>query len=208
MAETGNLYVISAPSGTGKTTLVRALVSSMTNITVSISHTTRAKRESEQDGVNYYFINDKEFRKMIDEEAFLEHAVIFKHSYGTSRSWVENTLLKGIDVILEIDWQGHQQIKRIFPECITIFILPPSLKALATRLIHRNQDNKDVIQQRLADVREATQHIAEYQFIIVNDDFDIALSDLKAIIQTGRLQKNRQITKLAGLLNDLTSSAD
>src|SRR5262245_24777909 len=143
MAETGNLFVIAAPSGAGKTSLVKALVDSMPNITVSISHTTRPKRPGELHGKNYYFVNNAEFQRMIDHNDFLEYATIFDNLYGTSKSSVEQTLKKGIDVILEIDWQGHQQIKRLFPHAISIFILPPSLKDLQSRLIKRNQDHPD-----------------------------------------------------------------
>ena len=135
MADVGNLYVIAAPSGTGKTTLVKALVDSMSKITVSISHTTRAKRSNEVHGVNYYFIEHEKFKHMIAQEDFLEYAAIFDHWYGTSKTWVQETLTQGLDVILEIDWQGHQQIKHLFPHSISIFILPPSLNDLKNRLL-------------------------------------------------------------------------
>lgn len=203
MADIGNLYVIAAPSGTGKTTLVHALTDSTPNITVSISHTTRPKRPNEQHGINYYFIDKAEFTRMIDHHDFLEHATIFDHLYGTSKSWVEQTLARGIDVILEIDWQGHQQIKQLFPHSIAVFILPPSLNVLRERLIKRNQDHPDVIKKRLADVQDTITHIHEFDYIVVNDDFDHALHELKVIVTAGQLVEARQAAKHAKLIDDL-----
>lgn len=203
----GNLYVIAAPSGTGKTTLVHALVQSLTDIIVSISHTTRAKRPAEVDGVNYHFINHETFQEMVEHGDFLEHAVIFNHFYGTSRSAVEQTLARGIDVILEIDWQGAQQIQSLFPESISIFILPPSFKVLSERLHSRNQDNKAIIQARLEDVAETVSHVHEFDYIVVNDDFETALNDLKTIIQAGRLTEARQAMKYDYLISELIQKA-
>lgn len=200
---TGNLYVISAPSGAGKTTLVKALVESSNNIIVSISHTTRPKRPAETHGVNYYFIDHAEFNRMTDNNEFLEHATIFNNSYGTSRLWVQETLQKGSDVILEIDWQGCQQIQNIFPECICIFILPPSFDALANRLRSRNQDKPEIIKQRLNDAKDATSHIHEYDYIVLNDDFDAAVNDLQIIVKSGRLLQRNQTVKYATLITDL-----
>jgi guanylate kinase len=206
MSDPGNLYVISAPSGTGKTTLVKALVDSMSGIMVSISHTTRAQRPAEKNGVNYYFITSDEFQKMTDHNDFLEHATVFDNCYGTSRRWVEETLASGKDVILEIDWQGAQQIHNLIPHSTSIFILPPSVHDLYERLIKRNQDNHEIIKQRIADVRESTRHIAEYDYIVINDDFEMALHDLKVIVEGGRLKQRRQILKFANLLTSLTSA--
>jgi guanylate kinase len=203
MADLGNLYIIAAPSGTGKTTLVEALVDSLPKITVSISHTTRPKRPSEMHGINYYFIDKTEFESMINHHEFLEFAIIFDHYYGTSKRWVEETLSKGIDVILEIDWQGHQQIKRLFPNSISIFILPPSLEDLRNRLVKRNQDHPDIIKKRLADARETVSHIREFDYVIVNDDFINALHDLKIIIEAGRLQSKRQTIKHDKMIDNL-----
>lgn len=200
---TGNLYVISAPSGAGKTTLVKALVDTMPNITVSISHTTRPRRPAETHGVNYYFIEQNEFANMIAANEFLEHATIFNNSYGTSRAWVDKTIASGTDVILEIDWQGCQQIQEIFPECICIFILPPSFDALANRLRSRNQDNPDVIKQRLTDAKAATAHIHEYDYVVLNDDFDTAVTDLRNIVYAGRLLQRNQTVKYAELISEL-----
>lgn len=203
MSELGNLYIIAAPSGAGKTTLVKALVDSLIKLTVSISHTTRPKRTGEQSGLNYYFIEKNEFEQMIAHGDFLEYASIFDHFYGTSKKWVEETLKKGWDVILEIDWQGHQQIKRLFKDSIGIFILPPSLHDLQERLIKRNQDHPDVIKKRLADAKETISHINEFDYVIVNDEFTHALQDLKTIIEAGRLTKKCQLNKLEHLLQDL-----
>jgi len=205
MSELGNLYVIAAPSGAGKTTLVKALVESLPNITVSISHTTRPKRPNEVNGVNYYFIDKPEFQRLIDHGDFLEHATIFDNFYGTSKSWVEQTLTHGTDVILEIDWQGHQQIKRLFPYAIGIFILPPSLVDLRERLINRNQDTHDVIEERLADAQETVTHAREFEYVIVNDDFNHALHELKSIIQAGQLRAGRQLKKYANLIKELSA---
>lgn len=202
MADVGNLYVIAAPSGTGKTTLVKSLVDSLPKITVSVSHTTRPKRPSEMHGVNYYFIEQPEFEHMIAHGDFLEHATIFDHLYGTSKSWVEQTLAKGIDVILEIDWQGHQQIKQLFPHSVAIFILPPSLNDLRDRLIKRNQDHPDIIKKRLADAQATVAHIKEFEYVIINDDFVNALHDLKMIVEAGRLLQKRQTAKFAKLIDD------
>lgn len=187
MADKGNLFVVAAPSGAGKTSLVKALVESMQGITVSISHTTRPMRPGEAHGINYYFVDKQEFQRMVDHDDFLEHATIFENCYGTSKSWVEQTLAKGIDVILEIDWQGHQQIKSLFPDSIGIFILPPSLTALSERLVKRNQDHPDVIKKRLADVKETVSHMHEFDYLVINDDFSLALESLKTIVSASRL---------------------
>ena len=202
----GNLFVIAAPSGTGKTTLVKKLVESIPNITVSISHTTRPKRPNEIDNVNYHFIDTETFKKMTAHGDFLEHAVVFNNLYGTSRSWVEQTLARGIDVILEIDWQGCQQIQKLFPSCIAIYVLPPSLKDLAERLVSRNQDKPEIIQLRLADVKKTLNHIHEYDFMVVNDNFENAVSELKTIVLAERLSQQQQVLRLTKLLDELTST--
>jgi guanylate kinase len=206
MSEVGNLYVISAPSGTGKTTLVKALVESVAGITVSISHTTRMRRPAEEHGVNYYFIDKAEFKRMQDQHDFLESAMVFGNYYGTSKRWVEETLAKGQDVILEIDWQGGLQIQKLFPHCTSIFILPPSVTDLYQRLIKRNQDNHDIIKQRIADVRESTRHVHDYGYVVINDDFASALQDLKTIILAGRLLQKRQTIKFAHILSQLATA--
>jgi guanylate kinase len=201
MTDTGNLYVIAAPSGAGKTSLVKALTETTPNITVSISHTTRPKRPNEVDGINYHFISSDDFKRMIAQGDFLEHATIFENLYGTSRKAVESQLAQGKDVILEIDWQGHQQIKQLFPESISIFILPPSPADLRNRLIKRDQDKLDVIEKRLADAKEAISHLDEFDYAVINDDFDKALLELKIIVGAGCLLRRRQSGRLAALVN-------
>lgn len=201
MGDVGNLYVVAAPSGTGKTTLVKALTDSVPGITVSISHTTRPKRPNEVDGVNYHFIDLATFDEHIQHHDFLEHAMIFGNGYGTSKRMVAETLASGVDVILEIDWQGHQQIKQLFPDSISIFIMPPSLADLKSRLEIRNQDKPDIIAIRLADAQETLSHIHEFDYIVLNDDFSHALADLSSIIYAGRLLEKRQSRKFAGLLS-------
>jgi len=203
MADLGNLYVIAAPSGTGKTSLVKALVDTMPKITVSISHTTRPKRPNEIEGVNYHFVDATTFEKMIGHDDFLEHAIIFDNHYGTSKEWVASTLNRGIDVILEIDWQGHQQIKRLFPHSIGIFILPPSLDELQERLTRRNQDHPEIIQKRLQDAKETLSHVYDFEYVVVNDDFISALHDLKIIVEAGRLLQKQQLSKYKVLVADL-----
>lgn len=203
MGDTGNLYVIAAPSGAGKTTLVEALTDALPKITVSISHTTRPKRLNEMHGINYYFIAKNEFEEKIAHGDFLEYATVFDNYYGTSKSWVDETLTKGIDVILEIDWQGHQQIKKLFPQSTSIFILPPSMDDLRERLIKRNQDHPEIIKKRLDDAKETVSHISEFDFVVVNDDFVNALHDLQIIIEAGRLQQKRQAEKFAKMIHDL-----
>lgn len=204
MSKQGTLYVVAAPSGTGKTTLVKALIDALPAITVSISHTTRPRRPLETDGVNYYFVSEAEFQRMIDHHDFLEYATVFNHHYGTSRSWVEKTLAQGIDVILEIDWQGCDQIQRLFPDCISIFILPPSLKDLAKRLRDRAQDSAEVIQQRLADARETVSRIHHFNYVVMNADFNAAVHDLKTIVEGNRLRQKNQPINLDQLLAEFT----
>ena|SRR3990167_9806223 len=203
MAEMGNLYVIAAPSGTGKTTLVKALTELMAKVTVSISHTTRPRRPNEMHGVNYYYVDKQTFERMILEHHFLEHAVIFDHYYGTSKQWVEETLAKGMDVILEIDWQGYQQIKRLFSFSIGIFILPPSMEELRERLIKRNQDDPTIIKKRLVDTKETVSHIKEFDYIILNEDFEKALYDLQTIMTAGRLLTRCQFNHYSKLIENL-----
>ena len=203
MTVPGNLFVISAPSGAGKTSLVKAIVESVPGITVSISHTTREKRPDEIHSINYYFIDKNAFQSMIDHGDFLEYATIFHHYYGTSHTWVEETLAKGMDVILEIDWQGCQQIKAKFPDCISIFILPPNVAELSARLHKRNQDKPEVIQERLDDARDTINHVTEFDYVVINEDFNDAVDDLKAIIEAGRLLKKKQVEQYAHLLDEL-----
>jgi guanylate kinase len=200
---TGTLFVLSAPSGAGKTSLVKSLLESTDNLCVSISHTTRAMRPGEDDGVNYHFVSVDAFKAMLDESDFLEHAEVFGNFYGTSRSFVEQTLKTGKDVILEIDWQGAQQIRRIFPESISIFILPPSREALESRLRGRGQDPEPVIQTRLSKAKEEMSHFVEYDYLVINDQFDQALTQLRSIILATRLTILRQSKRHEHLLETL-----
>lgn len=199
----GSLFVIAAPSGAGKTTLVKALINNISDIMVSVSHTTRPKRDNEVHGVNYYFIDHAAFNERIKQDDFLEYATIFDHLYGTSRRWVEETLQSGSDVILEIDWQGHQQVKRLFNEVVSIFVLPPSLDDLKQRLTGRNQDHPDVIAKRFADAKETLSHVAEFDYIVLNDQFEQALHDLIIIVKGNRLKKDKQLARYATLLSSM-----
>ncbi|MDH5472158.1 MAG: guanylate kinase [Gammaproteobacteria bacterium] len=199
----GTLYIISAPSGAGKTSLVRALVSNMDNVVVSVSHTTRARRDGEVDGVDYHFLDKDAFLSMVEHSAFLEHAKVFDNFYGTSQKHVEQQLLGGKDVILEIDWQGARQVRRLMQESQSIFILPPSREALRDRLKNRGQDNEEIIDRRMQDAVNEMSHYAEFDYLIVNDDFDQALKELQCIIKVNGLRQMRQEHSLEKLLIDL-----
>lgn len=188
----GDLYVISAPSGAGKTSLVAALHASQPELHVSVSHTTRPRRSNEIDGVNYHFVSDKDFVAMIDADAFLEHARVFDRRYGTARDSVEKFLAAGEDVILEIDWQGAGQVRQRHPGCIGIFILPPSREALAERLAGRAQDSDEIIARRTRDAVAEMSHFCEFDYLIINDAFEVALADLRSIIRCRRLCQQRQ----------------
>jgi guanylate kinase len=180
------LYVVAAPSGGGKTSLIGALLKQDEQIRLSISYTTRPPRPGEQDGVHYHFVNEPAFLDLVSQDAFLEHARVFDYCYGTGRQSVERQLAAGYDVILDIDWQGARQIRKAFPSCRTIFIIPPSLEALRNRLTGRGQDSAQVIQRRMQDAQAEISHWAEFDFLIINDDFDEALRDLRSIIRSGK----------------------
>ncbi len=199
----GTLYIIAAPSGAGKTSLISKLVKTTPHLTVSVSHTTRDIREGEVEGQNYHFVSVENFQKMIGRGDFLEHAEVFGHFYGTSRAWVEEQLEQDIDVILEIDWQGGQQIRRLMPDAIGIFILPPSQKELHTRLNGRGRDSSDEIAYRMAKAVSEMSHYHEFDYIVINDDFEDALFDLKAVIRTQRLSLEFQQSYRQDLLSDL-----
>ncbi|MFC1749938.1 guanylate kinase [Pseudomonadota bacterium] len=200
----GTLYIISAPSGAGKTSLVKALVESTDDVRVSVSHTTRQMRPGEEDGVNYNFVSIPVFEKMVQENSFLEHAQVFDNYYGTSRDWVEQQLREGVDVILEIDWQGAQQVRPRMPDCVSIFILPPSRDELIKRLRGRGQDSEEVIQRRFQDDVTDMAHYSEYDYVVINDDFDEAQVDLAAIVRARRqrcgVQRGRQAELIQQLL--------
>lgn len=197
-----SLFIISAPSGAGKTSLVQALITRMQNIQVSVSHTTRSMRPGEVDGVNYHFITNDKFIDLLNQSRFLEHAQVFDYYYGTSQDWVEKTLAAGIDVILEIDWQGAQQIKQVM-DCCAIFILPPSMHALKERLTIRGQDDDIVISRRMHEAQSEISHYAESDYLIINDDFTIALTELEAIIQSQRCKITIQQQKHVKLIQEL-----
>lgn len=199
-----NLYVVAAPSGGGKTSLIRALLEKDEKASLSISHTTRAPRQGEVEGLHYHFVDDSTFTRMIAENAFLEHAQVFDNRYGTGRDAVSLKLAAGYDIILDIDWQGARQIRGNFPDCCTIFILPPSLEVLRNRLANRGQDSMEVIERRMKDARAEISHWNEFDFVIINDDFDQALADLQSIVRHRKLrrpeQKNRNDDLVAELL--------
>lgn len=202
-AHKANLFVISAPSGAGKTSLVRALVNELDEIKISISHTTRLLRPGDREGVDYFFVDEDRFQTMIKDGAFLEYATIYGYHYGTAREWVLERLKAGEDVLLEIDWQGARQIRKLFPPALTIFILPPSSQALRERLIKRRQDKSVIIDQRLAMAREEMTYYKDFDYLVVNDDFNQAVQSLVHIINAKRLQRDVQEEKLAGLLAEL-----
>jgi len=199
----GILYTISAPSGAGKTSLVKALIEQTSELTVSVSHTTRQMRPGEQDGVNYHFVSEQAFSGMLDQGAFLEHARVFDNFYGTSKEWVQQQLAAGIDVILEIDWQGARQVRKLMPLCVAIFILPPSRLELERRLNGRAQDNQVTIAKRMAEAQEEMSHYAESDYLVINDNFDLALSQLKSVISSERLKTPRHTAEVDTLLKDL-----
>lgn len=196
----GTLYIVSAPSGCGKTSLVNRLLSSMDQICVSISYTTRPARPGEISGINYYFVSENAFQDLISNKAFLEYAQVFGYYYGTQAFWVEEQLNKGIDVILEIDWQGAQQIKKKLPQAIGIFLLPPSLESLYERLKNRGKDSQQTIAKRMSQANSEISHYKEYDYIIVNNHFENAINDFITIINAQRLTTNRQIHDLGKAL--------
>lgn len=201
--ETGTLFTVSAPSGAGKTSLVQALVEAEPNLQVSVSHTTRPMRPGEADGVNYHFCTREHFAEMLERGDFLEHANVYGNLYGTSQAFVARELAEDHDVVLEIDWQGAAQIKRLRPSTCAIFILPPSMKALRERLSRRGQDDEATIEQRLAAAVSDMSHYVEADYLVINDVFDQALIDLRSIVQSQRLQTVRQAQRLRPRLADL-----
>jgi guanylate kinase len=199
----GTLFIIAAPSGAGKSSLVKALLKSTSNINVSISHTTRAMRPGEEDGVDYHFVDVTTFNEMIEQDAFLEHAQVFDHFYGTSEASVREKLEAGQDEILEIDWQGARQVRMRIPGTVSIFILPPSRAALRERLKNRGQDDEAIINRRMHDAVSEMSHYHEFDYVVVNDDFDEALADIKTIVISQRLHIRHQEHHLASLIKEL-----
>lgn len=199
----GTLYIISAPSGGGKTSLVNALLESVSNLEASVSYTTRPPRPGEKEDIDYHFVDKTEFKQLIEKKALLEYAIVFNHYYGTSLGWVTKKIEAGIDIILEIDWQGARQIREKMPESIGIFIIPPSWEVLEKRLHLRAQDKENVIKKRMADAKTELSHYDEYDYLIVNENFSNALADLNAILRVRRLRCGIQKRELAPLLENL-----
>ena len=199
----GKLYVISAASGAGKTSLVSALLQRVADIEVSVSHTTRKPREGEVDGVNYHFVDSAKFEEMVEAAEFFEHATVFGNMYGTSQQHVERQLLSGKDVILEIDWQGARQIRQLIPDCSTIYIVPPSTSALRERLTSRGQDDDDVINGRMREAVSEMSHYVEFDYLVINDEFERARENLTAIIVGNRMLLEHQQKEHAELLTKL-----
>lgn len=199
----GNLFIVSAPSGAGKTSLVRALIEGDPDLRVSVSHTTRKMRPGEVDGENYHFTSRVEFERSRESGEFFEWAEVFGNYYGTSRRQVENLINEGLDVVLEIDWQGARQVKAALPDSCAIFILPPSLCALRERLTGRGQDDAATIERRMAEAKSEMAHFADADFLVLNDDFNRALGDLQSLVTAQRLSQPQQVKKLAPILEDL-----
>jgi len=199
----GTLFIVSAPSGAGKTSLVRALLADDTGVSVSVSFTTRPPRAGEREGIDYHFVERERFLAMIEAGEFLEHAEVFGNYYGTGRMEVASRLAQGSDVILEIDWQGAQQVRQAFPEAVGIFILPPSSEVLRERLNGRGKDAPAVIERRLQAAVEEISHYSEYDFIVINDHFEAALADLRAILRAERLRLSLQAERHQALLQGL-----
>ena len=204
----GTLYVISAASGAGKTSLVNAVLDQVDELVVSVSHTTRASREGEVDGVNYHFVDKATFEAMVEAGEFFEYATVFGNMYGTSQQHLEEQLQSGMDVILEIDWQGARQIRQLMPDCRSIYIVPPSTAALRERLDARGQDDEAVIDRRMREAISEMSHYVEFDYLIINDDFDEAKENLAAIIKGNRMLHERQQQKHADLLAQLLTLED
>ncbi|SMN11856.1 Guanylate kinase [uncultured Candidatus Thioglobus sp.] len=198
-----NLFVIAAPSGCGKTSLVKALIEKTEALCVSVSHTTRVARPGEIHGKNYFFVSKEAFKQINAENGFIESAQVFDNYYGSAKQTVKDLLEKGQDVILEIDWQGARQVGQSFPNLISIFILPPSVEALRERLTNRGQDDSSIVERRMKDAVSEMQHYDEFDYLVINDDFDVALNDLSAIIHSQRLNFQYQTNKYHDLLKTL-----
>ncbi|HUW50286.1 MAG TPA: guanylate kinase [Sulfuricella sp.] len=199
----GNLFIVTAPSGAGKTSLVRALLENDSKVKLSVSYTTRPPRPGETDGKDYHFVTEQKFLEMLERGDFLESAQVYGNRYGTSQPWIEDAMRSGTDILLEIDWQGAAQVRKIFPQAIGIFILPPSLESLLARLKGRGQDADEVIARRLAAAREDISHVEEFDYVIINDIFETALQDLLAVIRARRLTARRQIDAHAEMIGKM-----
>ena len=201
----GTLFIVSAPSGAGKTSLVKALIASLDNVVVSVSHTTRPSRPGEVDGVNYHFVDEETFLKLRSEDGFFEWAEVFGNLYGTAKAGIDDQLARGIDVILEIDWQGARQIRAQRDDTVSLFILPPSTATLRQRLTARGQDNDEVIEKRMLAAKAELAHYNEADFLVLNDVFERALEDLRSIVRACRLKQGKQDKNLHNTLSDLLS---
>lgn len=201
----GNLFILSAPSGAGKSSLYKALLQADSNVRISVSHTTRAPRSGEEHGREYFFVDVDAFLDMIADNAFFEHAQVFDNYYGTSKQAIFDMLDQGLDVILEIDWQGARQVRELYPEAIGVFILPPSLSALEERLTDRGTDSEDVIARRMSKAVSEMSHYDEYEYVIINDDFEHALTQLKAVFAANRTRTSLIQEIHRELINDLLS---
>lgn len=199
----GSLIVVSAPSGAGKSSLVKALVKALPNLEVAVSHTTRKPRPGEVDGKDYHFVSQERFRQMLAENAFLEHAQVFDNLYGTAQSSLEGPLQQGRDLILEIDWQGARQVCELIPEAVRLFILPPSIEALRQRLEGRGQDDQTIIERRMRDAQAEMSHWQEFDYLIINDAFDEALAEMASLVRTLKLRRSLQARSHAKLLQEL-----
>jgi guanylate kinase len=199
MNSKGILFVVAAPSGAGKTSLVKALLKNDPAIRLSVSYTTRPPRPGEVNGVDYHFVSIESFQQMAARGEFLESAEVYGNYYGTSQAWIAGEIAAGHDILLEIDWQGAAQVKQLFPAAVTLFILPPSIEALRDRLSNRAQDSQEIMDRRIAAARDDISHATEFEYIIVNDDFDQALLDLMAVARASRLVTSHQALKLAPL---------
>jgi guanylate kinase len=199
----GNLFIVSAPSGAGKTSLVNALLLSNNEIDLSVSFTSRAARPGEIDGNDYHFVSRETFLAMAENGDFIESAEVYGNFYGTSQSWIVNEISSGRDILLEIDWQGAAQVRNKFPGCISIFILPPTLQALEDRLKGRKQDADEVIARRIASAKEDVMHVAEFDYVIINDKLDCALQQLNAVVVAAGLRRDRQLARQQELIHQL-----
>jgi guanylate kinase len=199
----GNVFIVCAPSGAGKTSLVRELLARDTNVRLSVSYTTRAARPGEQDGRDYHFVTRQMFQAMLERAEFLESAEVHGNLYGTSQAWIEAYRSQGHDIVLEIDWQGAQQVRKLIPDAIGIFILPPSLDVLRQRIMDRRQDSSAVIERRLKAARGEIAHLEEFDYVIINNNFDDAVDDLASIVRSARLRLPSQIARHSDLINSL-----
>jgi guanylate kinase len=198
---TGNLFIVCAPSGAGKTSLVNALLEREPDVELSVSYTTREPRDGESDGVDYHFVSRDAFLEMAGRGEFLESAEVHGNLYGTSQAWIDARMADGRDIVLEIDWQGAQQVRRLIPSAVGVFVLPPSLEALRRRLTARGKDSSEVIERRLANAREEIAHVEEFDYVIINQTFDVAVVDLVSIVRATRLRVTAQLTRYRDLIN-------